>query len=125
MIVAIGTDVVEHKITKTLNWDKDPRILNRIFSKNEIECYNSNKKLSFLTGRFAVKEAVLKCLGTGMSDGLKLTDIQTITTPNGKPTLIITGNVKTISDKMKISKWHISISHSEGFSIAYVIAESL
>lgn len=124
MIIGIGCDIVEHETSKSLNWGSDISILNRIFSKREIEIYSLKKELKFLSGRFAVKEAVLKCLGTGMQDGVSLTDIQVLQSPDGKPVLELFGEIKRISDKMGISFWHISITHSNTHSMAFALAES-
>ncbi len=125
MIIGIGCDIVEHSTTEKLEWTSDIILQKNYFSQKEIDLYNAQNKISFLCGRFAIKEAVLKCLKTGMQDGLSLTDIQTIKSENGQPILKLSGEVKKISDKLGINSWHISISHSEHFSTAYVIAEKL
>jgi len=58
MIIGIGCDVVEHRMTEQLNWQSDTKMLERVFSKNEIDLYNVHKTVKFIAGRFAVKEAV-------------------------------------------------------------------
>ncbi len=123
MTIGIGSDIVEHALTEILKWTSDPKLLKRIFSTEEIELYNNHKKITFIAGRFAVKEAVLKCLGTGMYDGIALTDIQVLQSNNGKPILKLDGEVKVISDKLGITMWHITITHSVNYSLAFVIAE--
>lgn len=123
MITGIGCDIVEHNLATELKWDCDEKILIRIFSKHEIETYKTNGDIKYLSGRFAVKESVIKCLGTGMYDGLALTDIEVLETIEGKPTIELKGEAKRVSSELNISNWHVSISHSKQFSIAYVIAE--
>lgn len=123
MVIGIGCDIVEHKITKGLNWDSDETVLNRIFSQKELEIYRSKKDIKFLSGRFAVKEAVLKCLGTGMRDGLSLCDIHVLKSGSGLPMLKLTGTVKEISDSTGISNWFVSITHATEYSMAVVVAE--
>lgn len=123
MMIGIGCDIVEHETSKSMNWDSDPLILPRIFSPSEISIYYSDKDLKFLSGRFAAKEAVLKCLGTGMQDGIALTDIEILKSVEGKPVLELFKEVKRISDEKGINRWHLSISHSKNYSIAFVIAE--
>lgn len=123
MIIGIGCDIVEYETSKKLKWDSDISILNRIFSQKEIEIYSSKKELKFLSGRFAAKEAVLKCLGTGMQDGIALIDIQILQSKECKPTIELYGQAKEISDKIGINRWHISITHSTFYSLAFVIAE--
>ncbi|MGN6640038.1 MAG: holo-ACP synthase [Mucilaginibacter sp.] len=50
--------------------------LKKIFSDRELSLAHPALTEKFLAGRFAGKEAVLKCLGTGMIDGIALTDIE-------------------------------------------------
>ncbi|HZH94441.1 MAG TPA: holo-ACP synthase [Flavisolibacter sp.] len=125
MIIGIGCDVVEHHITKKLKWDSDIDVRKRIFSTKELESYHAKPTIQFIAGRYAVKEAVLKCLGTGMEDGLALIEIQTLKDENGKPQLELLGSVKRLSDEQNIEIWHVSITHSESYSLAFVIAEGL
>jgi len=123
MIVGIGCDVVDHNQTKELDWDSDTKLQNRILTQIEIEVYNKNRTLEFIIGRFAAKEAVLKCLGTGMIDGISLKDIQINRLENGKPEVELFGEARTISENMGINSWYISISHSSNHSFAFVVAE--
>ncbi|MCU7549819.1 holo-ACP synthase [Chitinophagaceae bacterium LB-8] len=124
MIVGIGCDIVEHRITEQLEWHSDTKVLKRIFSTQELDLYDKEKSSRFLAGRFAAKEAVLKCIGTGMQDGISLLDIQILPNSLGKPYINLTGQIKIISDEMGINLWHISITHSSNNSVAFVIAES-
>lgn len=124
MIIGIGCDIVEHNITKELKWDTNEELLLRIFSQNEMDLFIDQKTIKFISGRFAAKEAVLKCLGTGMQDGISLKEIQILKSESGKPIIELSGDVKEISNNIGVSVWHISITHSKGYSVAFVIAES-
>jgi holo-[acyl-carrier protein] synthase len=123
MIIGIGCDIVEHLTTDLLEWESNDNVLKRIFSVQELELYQSQRNKNFISGRFAAKEAVLKCLGTGMKDGIALPDIQILKTDAGKPTIQIEGEVKRIAEQIGIKSWHISISHTTHSSIAFVVAE--
>lgn len=124
MIVGIGCDVVNHDITQSLGWASNLSKMQRIFSAKELELFEAHKTDKFISGRFAGKEAVLKCLSTGMKDGISLTDIQVLQTEAGKPVIQIEGQVKRIAQQLGIVSWHISISHTPNSSTAFVIAES-
>jgi len=124
MIIGIGSDLVEHNLTTILSWESNDKLLKRFLSLKELELYENQKNRKFLSGRFAAKEAVLKCLGTGMQDGISLTDIQILRLESDKPIIEILGEVKNISDQMGIKSWHLSITHSTNYSLALVIAES-
>jgi holo-[acyl-carrier protein] synthase len=124
MIIGIGCDSVSHNITKKLEWETDTRTLQRFFSAKELALYETKRSVKFLAGRFAAKEALLKCLGTGICDGVSLTDIEILQLDNGKPTIAVYGGVKEDADKIGITSWHISITHSVHSSTAFVVAES-
>lgn len=124
MIIGIGCDIIEHDLIHKLNWAKDTSIQQRIFSVEELDIFFSDGKISFLAGRFATKEAVLKCLGTGMQDGISLTDISIIKSSMGLPILKLKNQVLELAMRLGINNWHISISHSSTFTIAMAVAEN-
>jgi holo-[acyl-carrier protein] synthase len=86
--------------------------------------YNQNTTDRFIAGRFAAKEAALKCLGTGMQNGISLQEVSVVRSENGQPLINLTGAVKIIADNLGIRKWHISISHAPSHSTAFVVAET-
>ncbi|MCL6216920.1 holo-ACP synthase [Zunongwangia pacifica] len=125
MIISIGCDLVEHKVSQKLDWEKDTNVQNRIFSLKELQLYSETKQLRFLSGRFAAKEAILKCLSIGMEDGISLTDIEILQTANGSPYINLNRKPLQLSNELGIIRWHISITHSSSFSQAFVIGEGL
>ncbi len=124
MIAGIGCDMVDHIMTCKLKWSSNLRVQKRIFSSKELELFHGENIDRFLSGRFAAKEALLKCLGTGMRDGIALTDIQVLQTNAGKPYIEIEGEVKIIAEQMGIIYWHVSITHTDNCSMAFVVAET-
>ena len=124
MIIGVGCDIVDHTITKKLEWSSNLRVQKRIFSAKEIELSQGAKMVRFLSGRFAAKEAVLKCLGTGMRDGIALTDVQILQTIAGQPYIQLKAEVENIAREMGVFRWHVSISHTDHSSCAFVIAEN-
>ncbi|HLS24130.1 MAG TPA: holo-ACP synthase [Pseudogracilibacillus sp.] len=118
MIKGIGIDIIElERIERLIT--KKPRFLERILTDKEITQYNSlqseRRKLEYLAGRFAAKEAYAKANGTGIGRSLRFTDIEIVTTSSGAPSL----NVKRKENK----RYHVSISHSKQYAIAKVIIE--
>ena len=113
-------------------WDK--RFLNRIFTPLEQEyAYAHKVPYLHLAGRFAVKEAVMKALGTGWSGGVRWTEIGVVNEPadpskgstksvgTGKPRVEVTGNVKQMMDERGVKAIQVSISHDTDYSIAQVV----
>ena len=123
MIIGIGCDIVNHERVEKLNWSSDSDVQHRILSDEEYQLYQKTQDIKFIAGRFAAKEAVVKCLGTGMEDGISLTNIQILQTIEGTPQIVITGPETEMIKRKGIKSWHVSISHTNGFSIAVVIAE--
>ena len=123
MIIGIGCDIVNHERVEKLNWSSDSDVQHRILSDEEYQLYQKTQDIKFIAGRFAAKEAVVKCLGTGMEDGISLTNIQILQTIEGTPQIVITGPETEMIKRKGIKSWHVSISHTNGFSMAVVIAE--
>lgn len=123
MIIGIGCDIVNHERVEKLNWSSDSNVQHRILSDEEYQLYQKTQDIKFIAGRFAAKEAVVKCLGTGMEDGISLTNIQILQTIEGTPQIVITGPETEMIKRKGIKSWHVSISHTAGFSMAVVIAE--
>ncbi|NLG82092.1 MAG: holo-ACP synthase [Bacilli bacterium] len=112
MIFGVGTDLVEINRIK-VNYQ---RLAERVLSEKEFELFrrfnNENRKLEFLAGRFAVKEAYAKALGTGIGE-LRFKDIEVLNDELGKPFINMQND----------SKIHVSISHTEQYALAFVVIE--
>ncbi|WP_449538589.1 holo-ACP synthase [Ferdinandcohnia sp. Marseille-Q9671] len=117
MIIGTGIDIVElERIKKILHRQK--KFVDRILTPKEKEKFyklSGSRQIEFLAGRFAVKEAYSKAVGTGIGEGLRFLDIEVLSDENGKPILTKPMNHKA----------HLSISHSREYAIAQVILESL
>ena len=124
MIIGHGVDIVETSRIEQLLGDHPERFLERVFTPGEQADSESNKRqLEHLAARFAAKEAALKALGTGWSQGIGWTDIEVVRADSGKPSLNITGRAAEIEAELGITSWHISLSHISTHAIASVIAE--
>lgn len=119
MITGTGIDIVElGRIEKLMN--RQPNFVDRILTPLEKERFLSlsdKRKVEFLAGRFAAKEAFSKAKGTGIGKQLSFQDMTIISTENGKPYFS--------KPELANSHVHLSISHSDQYAIAQVIIESL
>jgi holo-[acyl-carrier protein] synthase len=99
------------------------RFVNRVFTATE-QAYakSSRNEIEKLSGRFAVKEAVLKLIGTGWRGKIAWTDIEVINNAAGQPEVTIRGEVKRIADELGIEQISVSITHTANFAIASAIA---
>jgi holo-[acyl-carrier protein] synthase len=123
MIIGIGTDIIEvNRIAKLLN--KQKRFKERIFTSGEIEyCEHKANSAQHYAARFAVKEALLKAIGTGWRGGVAFKEIEVNNNTKGKPELILSGAVKAITDEMGVTNIQVTISHLKDLAIGMVILE--
>ncbi len=122
-VVAHGVDMVDCKRLLASVEKFGQKFLDRVYTPLEQEYCRSRKKseIQSLAGRFAVKEAVLKVLGTGWRDGIAWTDIEVRNQPSGQPVAHLHGKCREIADQQGIDKILISISHIQTHAIASAI----
>ena len=123
-ILGNGVDIVDNKrIEKAIKNNK--KFISRVFSKLEIKnSKKKNNKINYFAKRFAAKEAFLKALGTGISNGISLKDISVKNNKYGKPSIIINDKLKKFimrKFKTKNIKIFLSLSDEKENSIAFVI----
>jgi holo-[acyl-carrier protein] synthase len=119
MIDSVGVDIIEvHRIGKAINRWGDS-FLQRVFTPWEINyCHKKQFPEQSFAARFAVKEAVMKAIGTGLSEGIKWTSVEVVNTEQGQPTVRLGERVQKIIGKKKII---ISMSHTREYAIASAI----
>jgi holo-[acyl-carrier protein] synthase len=75
----------------------------------------------FLAKRFAVKEAVVKALGTGFRGGVCLPDIEVVHDPLGKPSLRFLGKVQNVLQQCQIIDTQLTTSDEKEYVVAFVV----
>ncbi len=122
MIVNIGNDIVEIERFEKIHINK---FMERYFTEDEISLFKSRKNtFKVIAGNYAVKEALSKCLGTGIR-GFRLKDIEVLRDDLGKPYVNIYGKCAKIAKDLGIDVWHVTISNTERLVSAVVIGEKL
>ena len=121
MIVS-GIDLVEiGRIQIAINRNAD-KFLNRIFTPAEQAVCAGN--IQRLAGRFAVKEAVSKAMGTGIGD-MRWVEIEVTNDERGAPHLNLSGEAQRIANELGVSSWSISISHTDSHAIGMAVGLKL
>lgn len=125
MILGLGTDLVEnHRIREALDKFGD-RFLKRVFSEEEIQYSLSHQDpVPYLAARFAVKEAAIKALNLTEQVGLSYQDVQVAGKVFGKKKLVLSRKARELADAMGVQQFHISLTHTDGMSMAVVILEN-
>ncbi len=122
-IVAHGIDLVDcPRIEKMVKRHGD-NFVNRVFTAAEQAYAEANKdRIEKLAGRFAVKEAILKLIGTGWRGKIAWTDIEVINNSVGQPEVTLRGEVEKLAGKLGIEHISVSITHTANFAIASAVA---
>ncbi|MBA4372965.1 MAG: holo-[acyl-carrier-protein] synthase [Thermodesulfovibrio sp.] len=122
MIFGIGTDIVRTERLKAAVEKWGDRFLKRVYTDGEI-AYSYKKSNPFLSlaARFAAKEALIKAIGKRTP--VAMTDIEIVNNEHGGPSISPKGKLSIYFDQQKIQQTHVSLSHENDYSIAFVVVE--
>ena len=122
-IVGIGTDIVECLRIGRMIEQHGELFLERVYTPREIRyCQRRKHATEHFAGRWAAKEAILKCLGTGWKRGLDWTDMEIRHDPLGKPQVHLGGATREVAEALRIGNILLSISHCRAYATAYALA---
>jgi len=124
VIVGMGIDVAEVERIRGAIERHGEVFLRRVFTAKEREyCERFKNKFERYAGRFAVKEAAMKALGTGWSRGVRWMDIEVVRQKGGRPTLALAGEAGKIAKQLGVKHIALSITHTAAQAFAQVIFE--
>ena|SRR3974377_2160448 len=124
MIVGMGIDIAEVPRIQAVIESQRERFLRRVYTPQEVAyCEQFKNKYERYAGRFAVKEAAMKALGTGWSRGVRWVDVEVVRALGGRPTLSLKGEAKNVADRLGVKNIAVSITHTEAQAMAQVIFE--
>ena len=121
--VGLGVDIVEiERMRRILT--RTPSFARRVFSEAERAYCDANPEVHYAT-RFAAKEAVVKALGTGFSEGIGVRDIEVRRTTKGRPYVVLTGRAREVAREQGVREMPLSLSftHTEAVACAMAITE--
>jgi holo-[acyl-carrier protein] synthase len=95
------------------------RFLQRVYTDAE-QAY-CGRRAQQLAGRFAAKEAVGKALGTGIG-ALRWRDIEVLPDHRGKPAVILHGQAAARAQRIGVTWFSLSITHTDELALVFVIA---
>jgi len=121
-IVGIGIDLVEVARVEEAITRRPERFRLRVFTPQEVR-YCESKKNCFghYAARFAAKEAFMKALGTGWSEGVSFSGIEVCRAGSGKPEIVLHGRTKEKAEKAGVLGVALSLSHTRNYAVAEVI----
>ena len=125
MILGTGFDLTALPRIQNSLEKMGERFLARILTDAERDALpeEPKRRLAYVAGRWAAKEAAVKALGTGFSADIGFHDVEIITLPGGRPELHFHGKAKDAAEALGIRTAHISLSHERDMAGAMVILE--
>jgi holo-[acyl-carrier protein] synthase len=125
MIIAIGIDLVEVSRLEEVFARRGDRFRARVFTESEINyCESLGSKFASYAARFAAKEAVMKALGTGWSEGVGWKDIEVVSQPAIAPAIELHNRALDRMREIGAARVHVSLTHSGDLAMAQVVLES-
>jgi holo-[acyl-carrier protein] synthase len=125
LIIGLGVDITEVDRIRAVIEKRGEAFLRRVYTPKEIAyCERFKNKFERYAGRFAVKEAAMKALGTGWQHGVRWVDLEVVRERSGKPTLSLVGEAGKIAERLGVKHIAVSITHTAEQALAQVIFES-
>ena len=120
--VGLGIDIVDiARMERILQ--RTPSFPDRVFSEDECRyCRKTANPAAHFATRFAAKEAVLKALGTGFSEGIGVRDIEVRRTSKGRPYAVLTGRAREVARELGVRELPISLSYTHTEAVACAMA---
>lgn len=116
----LGLDLVDVSLMRDLLTDGGQEFLDAYWT--ETEQSDSRKDPARLAGRWAAKEAVMKCLGAGVGE-IDPIDVEIITLPSGAPTVVLRARAAELAHDHNLADCIVSITHEDGWAAAVAIAQ--
>lgn len=132
MILGVGTDLCDMRRIARAIERLGGRFLERSFTCGErayADTRTGDGRLGILAKRWAAKEAFVKALGTGFTDGLHLVDIEVIKGVRGRPSFLFHNRaielVSALAEPLHRIDVQLSLSDETPYAIAYVVIQSI
>lgn len=124
MIYGVGTDVVEISRMAASYERFGDHLVSRLLLDEERTLFEPYKrKVRFLAMRFAAKEACVKAMGTGFSNGMWIRDVGVVSDPLGKPLVIFSARGRAKCRELGIGAAHVSLTDEAGLVVAMAVME--
>ena len=122
-VVAVGIDAVDVARMRSA-LDATPSLIDRAFTESE-RAYALRQRDSAqrFAARWAMKEAVVKCLGGGVP-GIDLRCIDVDRGEGGEPSVRLSGRAAELAAQRGIVRWLVSMTHTDTTAMAIAVGLS-
>jgi len=120
-VVGTGIDLVENDRMEEVLSRWGGRFRNRVFLASEQRyCDSKANPARHYAARFAVKEAVAKAFGLGMTPRLSWRDIEVVNCPaSGAPSVMFSVRGRALADERGVLRVAVSLSHTRQHAVAH------
>ena len=120
-VTTVGVDLVD--VARVARAWTRPGGAERLLTAGELAyCRARPHEDEHVAARFAAKEAVLKAFGTGLSTGMRWTDVEVVNDPTGRPQVRLHGEAARRADRRGLLGIEVSLSHTAELAIAQAVA---
>ena len=125
MIVGIGIDLVEGGRMRELLARKGERALRRLFTEGERSyAFARPQPELHLAARAAAKEAAFKALaGNDLARGIGWCELEVLSHTGRAPALLLHGRAAERANELRVTRVHLSITHTVNTAAAVVLVE--
>jgi holo-[acyl-carrier protein] synthase len=120
--IGIGIDAVDIERFR-VSLARTPTLRTRLFTEEELAYVAPMvDPVPSLAVRFAAREAVMKSLGVGLG-AFGFHDVWVRRADSGAPSLQVHGPAADLAAAAGVTRWHLSLTHTDLVAVAYVMAE--
>ncbi len=120
--LGVGVDLVEVGRIANMLEQHGERFLEKVYTEEEREyCMGKKHPPIHLAARFAAKEAVSKCFGTGIGSELSWHSVSVINGSNGQPQVRLDDQGSKLLSRKRGESVLISLSHTESMATAFAV----
>ena len=121
MIHSIGVDIVDISRFKKILDRWGEKFAGRILTQKELlYCNSKANKAESIAARFAVKEALIKCLSDDQQKRFKWHEVEILNTESGRPQVHLNGE---LARELKNRTILVSLSHTMNTAIAMIVVQ--
>ena len=126
-VKGLGTDIVQISRLEASVQRTGDTFLNHVYAPEELlqaPPEGSARRLEYLAGRWAAKEALAKALGCGITAQCRLREIVVLNEEGtGRPLLTLQGEAAKTAEGLGVRRCLVSIAHERDYAVATVITE--
>ena len=120
--VGLGVDLVEIERMRRI-LARTPRFRVRVYTEAErTYCDQTAQPAVHYATRFAAKEAVLKALGTGFSEGIAPADVEIDRNAKGRPFVRLHRRAREVASEQGVRELPVSLSYTHTDAVACAMA---